>query len=66
MSKLLLAFVSALAVGATGCQTYRAPGSLLPSMAAARQDRTIEEYAASSSFPSPADVGLTEANANHE
>lgn len=48
-----------LAVAATaGCQIYRAPGALLPSLAASQQDRSIEKFAASSQFPSPSDVGL--------
>lgn len=45
--------------GAVGCQTYRAPGALLPSLAASQQDRSIEKFAESSGFPSPSDVGLS-------
>jgi len=47
-----------LALLSTGCQMYRAPGSLLPSMAAAREDKAIAAHAANSKFPSPSDVGL--------
>lgn len=41
-----------------GCQSYRAPGNLLPSLAAAREDKAIAAHAANSKFPSPSDVGL--------
>lgn len=59
----LITFSRLLLVGATvltlsGCQMYRAPGNLLPSLATVRQDRSITEYAQTSSFPSPSDVGL--------
>lgn len=55
----LVVFATALA-GLSGCNMYRAPGAMLPSLAAAQHDRSIEKYAATSSFPSPDDVGLGE------
>ena len=55
-SRWLLVGVTVLT--ASGCQMYRAPGNLLPSLATVRQDRSIAEYAQTSSFPSPSDVGL--------
>ncbi|QDU55422.1 hypothetical protein Pan181_16110 [Aeoliella mucimassa] len=55
---MLLAAV--LMVSSTGCQMYRPPGAMLPSLAAAKQDREIEKFAETSSFPTPEQVGLTD------
>jgi hypothetical protein len=39
---------------------YRAPGTMLPSLAAVSHDRSIEKHAEKSGFPSPSDVGFGE------
>jgi hypothetical protein len=56
--RTLMIMSSTIAITQAGCQMHRAPGALLPSLAAARQDRSIADYAQQSSFPSPDDVGL--------
>ncbi|WP_425397978.1 hypothetical protein [Aeoliella sp.] len=45
---------------------YRAPGAMLPSFAAAAEDRSIEKHASNSGFPSPSDVGLGESDDESE
>jgi hypothetical protein len=49
-----------IALGTTGCSMHRAPGAMLPSLAAVSHDRSIEKHAAKSGFPSPSDVGFGE------
>lgn len=61
MSSLLplrLIVLAVTLIGLSGCNMYRAPGAMLPSLAAAQHDRSIEKFAETSSFPSPDDVGL--------
>lgn len=53
-------FLVSCGLTTTGCSVYRAPGAMLPSLAAAAHDRSIEKHAASSGFPSPSDVGFGE------
>lgn len=62
-----LYFASAVVlIGTSGCNMYRSPGSMLPSFAAAVEDRSIEKHASSSSFPSPSDVGLGDSDEDAE
>ncbi len=56
LAPLLGAFVG---VVAGGCQPHRMGASLLPSFAAAQQERAIADHALQSEFPSPSDVGLS-------
>lgn len=48
------------ALGTSGCSMHRAPGTMLPSLAAVTHDRSIEKHAEKSGFPSPSDVGFGE------
>ncbi|MCO6047515.1 hypothetical protein NG895_26730 [Aeoliella sp. ICT_H6.2] len=61
-SRCLIAFSAAVLVSASGCHMYRAPGAMLPSFAAAAEDRSIEQHASTSSFPSPDEVGLSDSD----
>lgn len=54
------AVLIAVALGTSGCSMYRAPGTMLPSLAAVSHDRSIEKHAEKSGFPSPSDVGFGE------
>lgn len=62
----LLLFSATVLLSASGCHMYRAPGAMLPSFAAAAEDRSIEKHASNSGFPSPSDVGLGESDDESE
>lgn len=60
LSRVARLAVVACGMTSVGCQVPGSPGGLLPNFAAAMHDREIATHAATSGFPSPADVGLAD------